>query len=69
MGEQGPRGALPKGQAVAVHEEVVEQGPYSTKEVVHILEEPGVRDAAAGKRGCGAAQHSDAGEEALPPDD
>ncbi|KAF2191604.1 hypothetical protein K469DRAFT_809204 [Zopfia rhizophila CBS 207.26] len=69
VGEQGLGDVLPACQAITVHEEVMERGPHGAEEVVHVLEEPGVRDAAAGKGGCRAAQHGDAGEEALLPDD
>jgi hypothetical protein len=69
MGEQGPRGALPAGQALAVYEEMVERESHGAEKVAHVLKEPGVRDTAVGKRGRGAAQHGDAGEEALLLDD
>jgi hypothetical protein len=51
MGHQGGRGALPEGAAIAVHEAVVGRGPYGAEEVIHVLEELSVRDAAVGERG------------------
>ncbi len=67
--EQGGGGALAACQAVAIHEEVVERGPDGAEKAVHVLEKPGVCDAAAGERRCGAVQHGNASEEALPSND
>ena len=60
VGDQGGGSALPEGATVTIHEEMVERRPHGAEEVVHILAEPSMRDAAAGKRRCRAAQHWEA---------